>query len=416
MPWQERLTDCTYTAPSGKVFTLQFENFKRSQGKKTTVMGFVSSDDVYVQDNGVGAKSFPLVAYFSGEDHDTQANEFFEALAERGAGELQHPIYGLRTVNATDKIEQADNLKTAANQSVFTITFIETITDLYPSAQLNADEANKKASEDFDAAKAEEFEKGVELESVIEGQSLIEQINDKVGAVEEAMKPLVDGMADAERFANDLSNSITNGIDVLIGTPLTLASQCTQLVKTGVNTVSLIGDKLDAYGDLLDDIVSPDNTTTTPTYNNVGANSVQTQDLFAASEVSAITASVANTDFETREEALSAIETVQDSFFDYVEWKERNTASVGIEDEGQGYEALLHQVTTATASVINSAIGLQRMRNVVLDRDMLVLDFAYQYFGTTESAAVEKVILMNNLNNEEIWTIPKGRLMRYLVD
>ena len=415
MTWKTRLTPCTYTSPSGKIFTPFHENVKRSQKKKTTVFEFVSSDDVYVQDNGVGEKVFPLVFFFSGDDHDTQANEFFEALAERGAGELQHPVYGLRTVNATDKIEQVDNLKTAAGESAFTITFIETITDLYPSAQLNAAEANKKASDDFDAAKAEEFEKGIQLDSVVEEQSLIEQINDKVGSVEEAMKPMTDGMADAERFVNDLASSITNGIDVLIGTPTTLAFQCTQLVKTGVNTTSLISDKLDAYGDLLDDIVSPDNTATASTYNNVATNSVQTQDLFAASQVSAITASVANTEFETREEALGAVDAVQSSFFSYVEWKERNTASVGIEDEGQGYEALLNQVTLATASVTSSAVGLQRSRNVIIDRDMLVLDFAYQYFGTSESATVEKVILMNNLTNEEIWTIPKGRLMRYLV-
>ena len=416
MPWQDRLTDCTYTSPSGAVFTLEYENVKRSQKKKTTAFEFVSSNDVYIQDNGVGAKAFPLVVYFSGEDHDTQANEFFEALAERGAGELQHPIYGLRIVNSTDKIEQVDNLKSGANQSAFTITFIETITDLYPSAQLNADEANKKASYNFDAAKAEEFSKGVKLESVAEEQSLIEQISDKVGSVEEAMAPLVDGVAETERFANDLTNSITNGIDVLIGTPLTLASQCTQLVKTGANTATLIGDKLEAYGDLLNDIVSPDKTTTTPTYNNVGANTVQVQDLFAASEVSAIALSIANEDFETREEALSAVESLQESFFNYLEWKDRNTAAVGIEDEGESYEALLDQFTKAVLSTINSAIGLQRMRNVILDRDMLVLDFAYKHFGTTESAAVEKVISMNNLDNEEIWTIPKGRLMRYLVD
>ena len=313
MPWQDRLTDCTYTSPSGAVFTLEYENVKRSQKKKTTAFEFVSSNDVYIQDNGVGAKAFPLVVYFSGEDHDTQANEFFEALAERGAGELQHPIYGLRTVNVTDKVEQVDNLKSGANQSAFTITFIETITDLYPSAQENADEANKKAGDDFDAAKAEEFEQSVRLETVAEEQSLIEQINDKVGAVNEAMNPLVNGQAEAERFANDLTNSITNGIDVLIGTPTTLASQCTQLVKTGANAFSLIGDKLEAYGDLLDDIVSPDKTTTTPTYNNVGANTVHVQDLFAASEVSAIALSIANEDFETREEAEEAIKKYKES-------------------------------------------------------------------------------------------------------
>lgn len=414
MTWETRLVDAVYTSPSGRVFNLEYENVRRTQKKKGTPFEFVSSDDVYVQDNGIGAKTFPLVVYFSGEDHDVQANEFFEALAERGAGTLQHPFYGTRTVNYTDNVEQVDNLKSGANQSAFTITFIETITDLYPSAQTNRKEAAQAASDNFDQVKAEEFADGVGLETVAEEQSMIGEIDDFVGRYEEGLTPLIEGVADAERFVSDLSSSITNGIDTLIGTPLTLAFQCQQLVKSATNTGKLIGDKLDAYGDLLDDIISPDNTTTTPTYNNVGQNSVQTQDLFAASNVSAIAASISATDFETREEALSAAESVQESFFDYVEWKERNTASVGIEDEGNGYEALLSQVTLVVSDVIDNAANLQRIRNVVLDRDMLVLDFAYTYFGTSDSDVVERVILLNNLDNSEIFTIPKGRLMRYV--
>ncbi|WFS86267.1 DNA circularization protein [Vibrio phage vB_VhaS_MAG7] len=414
MAWQDRLQSCVYTSPSGAEFTLQYEDVRRKIKKKTTVFEFVSSNDVYVQDNFAGAKTYPMSIYFSGEDHDTQANEFFEALSEQGAGKLQHPIYGLLTVNATDDIEQVDRLKTGANQSAFTITFIETITDLYPSAQTNRNESAQAASTNFDNVKSEEFADGISLESVAEEQSLINEIDDFVGSVEEGLQELVENVEDAQKFVNDVSNSITNGIDVLIGIPLTLASQCIQLVKSVTNAVGLIGAKLDSYGDMLDGIIGDDKTTS-PTYNNVGQNSVQTQDLFASSNVSAIADSILATEFETRDEALTAAISIQDSFFEYVEWKERNFASVSIEDEGAGYEALLDHVTKTVGSVIESASSLQRYRNVVLERDMLVLDFAYQYFGTSDSDTVEKVILLNGLDNSDIFTIPKGRLMRYLV-
>ena len=414
MAWQDRLQTCTYTSPSGTEFTLAYEDVKRTLKKKTTVFEFVSSDDVYVQDNFVGAKSYPMVVYFSGEDHDLQANDFFEGLSEQGAGQLQHPLYGLLTVNATDSIEQVDRLKTGANQSAFTITFIETITDLYPSAQTNRKEESEAASDNFDETKAGEFDDGINLDSVAEEQSMIGQVNDLVGEYKEKLAPVAEGIAEAQAFINDVSNSITNGIDTLIGTPLTLAFQSIQLVKSVANTGALIGDKLDAYGDLLNDLISPDDTKN-PTYNNVGANSVQTQDLYAASNVSAIAESISTNEFETREEALSAAESLQNSFFNYVEWKERNTAAVGIEDEGDGYEALLGQVTATVAETISSAATLQRIRNIVIDRDMLVLDFAYQYFGTSDSDTVERVILLNNLDNSDIWTLPKGKLMRFLV-
>ncbi|QZI90754.1 hypothetical protein MYOV065v1_p0050 [Vibrio phage PS15B.2] len=415
MAWQDRLQSCVYTSPSGAEFTLQYEDVRRKIKKKTTVFEFVSSNDVYVQDNFAGAKNYPMSVYFSEEDHDTQANEFFEALSEQGAGKLQHPIYGLLTVNATDDIEQVDRLKTGANQSAFTITFIETITDLYPSAQTNRNESAQAASTNFDNIKSEEFADGISMESVAEEQSLINEIDDFVGSVEEGLQELVENVEDAQKFVNDVSNSITNGIDVLIGIPLTLASQCIQLVKSVTNAVGLIGAKLDSYGDMLDDIIGDDKTTS-PTHNNVGQNSVQTQDLFASSNVSAIADSILATEFETRDEALTAAISIQDSFFEYVEWKERNFVSVSIEDEGAGYEALLDHVTKTVGSVIESASSLQRYRNVVLERDMLVLDFAYQYFGTSDSDTVERVILLNGLDNSDIWTIPRGTLMRYLVN
>lgn len=414
MSWQDRLTTATYTSPSGAEFTLQYEDVRRSLKKKTTVFEFVSSNDVYVQDNFVGAKSYPLTIYFTGEDHDLEANSFFEALSEVGAGTLQHPIYGRLTVNATDSIEQVDNLKSGANQSAFTITFIETITELYPSAQENKKATSQSTSANFDDVKAGEFADGVTLDSVAEEQSMIGQVNDFVGSYKESLLPVVDGIAEAQEFINDVSSSITNGINTLIGTPLTLAFQSIQLVKSVANTGALIGDKLDAYGDLLDDLISPGDTKN-PTYNNVGANSVQTQDLYASANVSAIADSISTNEFETREEALSAAESLQNSFFNYVEWKERNTAAVGIEDEGDSYDALLGQVTATVSETISSAATLQRIRNIVIDSDMLVLDFAYRYFGTSDSATVEKVILLNNLDNSDIWTLPKGKLMKFLV-
>lgn len=182
------------------------------------------------------------------------------------------------------------------------------------------------------------------------------------------------------------------------------------MVKTATNSTSLIENKIEAYGNLLNDIISPDNTVT-KTYNSEGSNNVQTQDLYASANVSAMVDSIVQTDFDTREQALSIATELNQYFDNYMTWKERNYASVGTLDTGLGYDDLQNQVAIASSLIIDLSFSLKRQKTVILDRDMFLIDYAYRYFGTTDNEAVEEVITLNDLNNSEIWTIPKGRLM-----
>lgn len=412
MAWQDRLQSLTYTSPSGAFFNLQFEDVSTSLKKKTTVFEFVNTSDVYVQDNNIGASTYPLTVFFSGDDHDLEANQFFKALSEVGAGRLQHPIYGLLTVTATGDITRADNLKSGANQSIFNVTFVSTITDLYPSSQVNQLSNSLNASSVFDSAISEEFEGAISVASEGEFQSLKGDFEDFLGSYKSGLDVLVDGQAELQSNLNDIYDSITGGIDILIGQPLTLAFQTVKMIKSVSNSASLISDRLTAYGDLVDDIIGNDNTVS-ETYDSVGKNKLYTQNLFAASTVSAMNDAVVGTEFKTRDEALAAATDVTDKFYSYMTWKERNFNAMDELDTGDGYSSLQEQTALTASLIIDISFNLKRQRNIILDRDMFVIDFAYQYWGTTNNNVVEEVITLNDLDNSEIWTIPKGRLMKF---
>ena len=414
MSWRDRLKSCTYTPPSGAEFDLQYEDVAMSVNKKTTTFEFVGSSDVFIQDNKVGVRSFPLTVYFSGDDYDLQANQFLAALSEVGPGQLQHPIYGLMQVNPVGDIGRSDKLKTGANETAFDIKFVETISNLYPSAQVDQQAQADLASDSFDNNKSEEFAGEISIASATEAQSLISESKDLLGKFKSGLDTLAQGQASLQKEMNDIFNSINNGIDDLIGDPLTLAFQTIQLVKTAVNSTALIEDKLDAYGDLLNDIISPDSTVN-KTYNSEGANSVQNQDLYAASNVSAMVDCIVAEDFNTREQALLAATELNEYFFNYMTWKERNYASVETLDTGGGYSDLQNQVSIASSLIIDLAFSLKRQKTVLLDRDMFIVDFTYRYFNTTDNSDIEEVIILNNLNNSDIWTLPKGKLMKYYV-
>tara|TARA_B100001057_G_scaffold499791_1_gene611810 strand:+ start:386 stop:1633 length:1248 start_codon:yes stop_codon:yes gene_type:complete len=412
MPWQDRIKPCTYTSPSGEVFSLQYEDVSTSLAKKTTTFEFVNTNQVYVQDNNVGARTFPLTIYFSGEDHDIQANAFFAALAEVGAGQLQHPIYDLITINPVGDITRSDRLKTGANESAFDVTFVETITNLYPSSQSNQKSNAQNASGAFDNATSEEYGDAISIASEQERQTLIGDSKELLGSFKEGLTSLTNGQADLQRNLNDIYDSINGGIDLLVGQPLTLAFQTIKMVKSVSNAGSLISDRLDAYGNLLNDIIRPENTVA-PTYDNVDKNRLYTQNLYASAAVSAMNDAMTGEEFNTRDEALESAVKVTDFFYQYMEWKERNFAAIDELDTGDGYLNLQDQTAITASLIIDVSLSLKRQRTIILDRDLFVIDFAYRYFGSTDNATVEQVITLNDLDNSEIWILPKGRLMKY---
>lgn len=412
MTWQSRLKPCTYTSPSGEVFSLQYEDVSTSLAKKTTTFEFVNTNQVYVQDNNVGARTFPLTIYFSGEDHDIQANAFFAALAEVGAGQLQHPIYDLITVNPVGDITRSDKLKTGANESAFDVTFVETITNLYPASQSNQKSNAQNASGAFDNATSEEYGDAISIASEQERQTLIGDSQDLLGSFKEGLDTLTNGQADLQRNLNDIYDSINGGIDLLVGQPLTLAFQTVKMVKSVSNAASLISDRLDAYGNLLSDIIRPENTVA-PTYDSVDKNRLYTQNLYASAAVSAMNDAMTGEEFNTRDEALESAVKVTDFFYQYMEWKERNFAAIDELDTGDGYLNLQDQTAITASLIIDVSLSLKRQRTIILDRDLFIIDFAYQYFGSTDNATVEQVITLNDLDNSEIWVLPRGRLMKY---
>lgn len=412
MPWQDRLKPCTYISPSGQVFDLQYEDVSRSLRKKTTTFEFVGTRDVYVQDNNIGARTFPLTIYFSGEDHDLDANEFFAALAEVGAGRLQHPIYDLVTVNPIGDITRSDRLKTGANESAFDVTFVETIVDLYPASQTNQEANADDASAQFDNDISEEYASVVTVVTAQEQQSMIGDNQDLLGTYKEQLDSLTDNQAELQRNLNDIFNSTNGGIDLLIGEPLTLAFQSVQMIKSVANSTATISDRLTAYGDLLGDLIDPDKTVK-PTFDATGRNRLATQNLYASATLSAMCDAIAGEDFNTRDEALAATVTVVDYFFAYMEWKERNYEAVGAVDTGEGYLQLQAQIGITASLIIDVSLSLRRQRTVILDRDTFMIDFAYQYWGTTDNDAVEDMINLNSLDNSDMWTLKKGKLMKF---
>jgi prophage DNA circulation protein len=160
------IQEARYTSPSGLEITFSWETGKLKTELKTGIYTFPGRNGAHVQHQGAGARSFPLVCIFSGDDCMEKADQFEAMLIETGIVELQHPIYGTIKVVPTGDIEREDDTVKKIGESTVTITFTETIGD-DEAAQLNevAAEAIDEKFEEFSEAATTDFAEALESTS-----------------------------------------------------------------------------------------------------------------------------------------------------------------------------------------------------------------------------------------------------------
>jgi prophage DNA circulation protein len=404
MSWIDRIKEAAYLSPSGERYTFEFENVRNSRDKKTTNFEFPDVDGTYVQDSGSAGRSFPLRCIFWGADYDLVADSFDAALFEVGTGKLEHPIYGTVDVVPTGTITRRDDLKTAANQAIIEVTFMSTLGLIYPSAQNDPASQVISTVASFNSAIASEFEDSIDLDTEVKKTSFKFQIK-------AFLNELSNGVANVTAEFNAINASINASLDVLAGQPLTLAFQIMQLIQAPGRATALITDKLDAYENLANSIIS----------NNDGSTSVSdtvndylTKDLFASGYVTGAVVSVINNQFDTRVAAIEAATAILELFDAVNTWRDENLTELETIDTGAAYQQLQASVALVAGYLVEISFTLKQERRIILDRARTIVDLTAELYGEIDES-IDFLIESNDLSGSEILELPKGREVVYYV-
>jgi hypothetical protein len=209
------IQEARYTSPSGKEIVFGWETAKRDTELKTGVFTFPGKDGANVQHQGAGARTFPLVCIFYGNDYMAKANEFEAMLIERGVAELQHPIYGTIKVKPVGHIEREDDPVNKLGESTVTITFTETITS-EEAAELNevAADAIDEKYEEFSEAAAADFAAAIEAADVADQMDITAALKTQTQSIIEDLEPIASsdkkGFAEWLASAKELKDNIKN--------------------------------------------------------------------------------------------------------------------------------------------------------------------------------------------------------------
>jgi len=442
--WEDRIRQAAYTSPSGVRITFDYEDVSRETDKATTAFEIPGINNDYIQDNGFGSRKYPLRCFFTGRSCDLEATAFENALLERGVGKLDHPLYGPRvemlrgrgiwnpvSVVPFGTITRRDDLKSAANQSVVEVTFWTTTGAIYPSAQGEPRNEILAALDRFDLAEAQQFANSTKLARTIDKANAKASVRKFLKDVSAAIGKVSSGVTAVNREFRDLQQTINLGLDVLIGQPLLLAQQISNLIKAPGRALSGIQSRLDAYGVLADSIFG--SSAANPADILIGSsvlglrttkitNDFHVAQQFATSTVSGAVGAVSfeREQFKTKPEALEAAAKIVAMFDALVANRDTGFAALqtidsiepGYIDTGEAYQALHEAVALTVGFLIEISFSLIPERAVVLDRNRTIIDVCAELYGEVD-AKLDFLIETNQLTGSEILELPKGRLVKF---
>jgi prophage DNA circulation protein len=200
------IQEARYTSPIGKETNFAWENTKRDTELKTGTYTFPGRDGAHVQHQGAGARTFPLVCIFSGDDYMEKANEFEAMLIERGTAELQHPVYGTLKVIPTGHIEREDDPVNKLGESTVKITFTETITE-EEATELNevAAAAIEEKFDEFSEAAVTDFAEALVTEDIALQMDITTALETQTQSTIDNLQPIAS--SDKKSFADWLASA-----------------------------------------------------------------------------------------------------------------------------------------------------------------------------------------------------------------
>jgi prophage DNA circulation protein len=385
--------------------------------KRTAAFAFPTVDGTYVQDNGHSERRYPLLCFFSGADCDREALGFEQLLLERGAGKLDHPLYGRIDVVPFGTITRRDDLLSGANQAVIEVTFWSTIGAIYPSSQLSPKHEVTQSVGLTQGALKTSYAKNMNLATEARRANTKLTVMQALRNVQAALGAVSKATSSVTREFRDLQQQANFGLDVLIGQPLLLAQQILNLISAPSRALAGIASRLEGYGNLLDRMLdssrsSPGDASVLPALVARLSNDFHTADLFGGAAVLGSVESVVNNTFTAKPQALESAEVILEQAEALTAWRDERYSQIEQIDTGENSQLLQETVALAVGYLVEISFSLVPERAVVLDRPRSIIDLSAELYGSIDDR-LDFLISTNRLTGSEILELPRGRRIVY---
>jgi len=419
MTYEDRQHEVKITFPDKKAYKPLARNFEETFShflEEKDSVGKLKS--TVVNDNGVSLRKLPLSLEFAGDDHDIDATKFLASAANTGEVFVQLP-YGNEIRCHTNTVRRSYSVVNDVAVTKVDIDFVECTGKTTPIGGKSQLAQLLEKSANVNSAAAGTFN-SLKINNQKELTGITGVFTSAVNSVNALLRPLIEGEQDAVAQFDATVENILNNIDEIQDDAETLAKQTATLISLPTKFVDDVVAVVDKYKSLINEVFP--STTDDIEKSNDGRNQSINAAFFGGAAVSAVSASLSSSTYQTTSEAISAVEElqnihdtyraavddIQDSF---------NDPSILIEDrfvqDGSLDTPLNDLAQDAAGNLVDVAFDLKKEVVLILEQETTAINLAIEYypdeFIEDEVAALDFVIETNKLTGDELLLIPRNR-------
>jgi len=397
MSWQDRKQTATLEVGNGDIFTIDFVEVSGARQERASVFSFSEYSGDFVQRLSSGGSSYKIDAIFSGENQDTEANDFEVATLDNRPMYFTHPFKGRRKVQLIS-IERVDNPTTSANITVFSLSLHETLESILPVSSEVVATTILERNFEKEIACAEDFESTIV--SIPETQySLLQTVAQAQASFEKYFSLALDKMAEFEQIRLTAISAIAT-IESSVSSAV-LAVQ--KLIAFPSKVIAFLSSKLAYYRDLLGfgETISDDGS-----YQLVQSSAIIGECLSLSS--------AGTNDFLSRREVFDIADSVL-AIYDAYTIRMDSTDVQNREVHGYLYEI----VALSMGSLSGVALGAKQERQITTTAKTDLYMLAYKLYSPRQADELDdyirQLVDVNQIKGDEIFELEIGRKILYYV-
>lgn len=372
---------------------------------QTSEFDFIDKAGTLVKRKEKRGRRFDISIAFEGEDHHERAKTFQKSADDKRPWRIDHPYLEIATVHPLSlSYDFSDH-----NVSMITGEVVETIEEVAPRVFVDSELELTRRDADIRDASAATYSGSIPSQSAI---------NDLSGAVDDAFNAIEDEVsdqADLESFIetyNDTTRAIRSGVNapgVAMDRTIRLLSAPARFAIDLERKMSLIASRLESLADRFD---ASSNADSKATFETSAAGYVIASSLAPIIDKGKI---------RDRNEAIRRSQQVSGVYDTYL--NKLDALSTSFNDTPASYQpdpSLQQQVSSlvqASASkLFQIAIGSNQERSIrlVSESDLITLTH-YLYGIDPEEENIDRLMDINNIGQNEVMEIPRGRQIIYYV-
>jgi prophage DNA circulation protein len=388
MSYLDDLRECTYTSPSGKAFTLQFDEVSRTGGKKLAVHDLPQQDRAEAQDLGNQAKRFPMTLYISGMDYHKTADDFDLALGEHYDGDtpgvLGHPRWGDILVVPSDQWTQTENFVDGMGQAVFSVEFLTVTRDKkFPTSSTDAAGALRSASSAAAASSASAYTDNGAPATIGEVTAVTATLGNLFTAIGDSLRGIASSAEDiGAQFDADLATAI-GSVDALVSAPADLADALLTLARKPAEAVVAIADKVSQYRTMIDSMAG-----------NLAGSYAEAEIVLMGVTAGCIGATDATLsgDLSTRADAVDASEDIDAIMAAFNALLEAQNTALGWLPDPQTVADMMEILSTCRARLLEASFSLKVERHYTVPGPVDPISLIKMLTGTFSDDALDQAV------------------------